>query len=533
MNKLFLSASEVPTNDGKYEEYQDRLCVGRERELGLLRGKIRLAQKEPLSEPLIEAYGVVGIGKSWLLERIRDRFRYGQEDSLRLNGQRLDKPTLTALVDFEEFSPSDLATRAQEARFAEILFALLKPLVDEIVRQTEEQGEVVTPPLYFATEHPPSLKKIDEVAIAFKDFIYGLSERKVPILLFDTTEQLFRALPERDSVLLDWLEDNVFYPLVRTYRVILVFSGRRRLRWKKFEVKRRVTPHHLEPFNKDDAERQLIKLAGEKGETVARAIYEYSFGHPYTNKVIFDELWRLSKTQGVALDQGLLARNEGKIAEIIDRRIIEEKFLEDLAPILKSLLRLITIVRKFNANPLRYFASRFIAPQYEQEAGAFYLGAIRDMVDSTLVEWSLAHGGYVLDPVVRKIMSKHLWVTDAEGFKERHRAAIQLYDRWIESYPENSGTYLIEELFHLLNLRRAEKTPDESIREELLTIFREATIGEKSRLPQNMDMALSLSEELAQDDELEETISSVSKVAFQDLSQVAQDFVAKFTGKPA
>jgi|GEM_PF-2688551 len=526
------STSGVPSTDGNYEQYQDLLFVGREPEAGLFRKKIEAAQKEPLRGSLIEAYGVIGAGKSWLMEHIRTRFHYGTDDSLRLDGHRLEKPTLTALVNLEQFSPSDLAVKRQETRFAEILYDLLKPLVDELINQLQEQGEVVSIPSFFATEHPPSVEKLDEVAAAFKNFVCWLSEKKLPILLFDTTEQLFRELPERDSDLLDWMEDNVFYPLVRIGQVILVFSGRRRLRWKKFEIRRQVEPHHLEPFDKDDTERQLVKLAGENGEAVAQATYEYSFGHPFTSKVILEELIQISQTQDIVLNKDLFVRNASEIERVIDSRVIEGKFLLGVAPRLKTMLRVIAVVRKFNANPLRYFASQFINPRYEQEAGAFYLDTIRDMVDSTLVEWSHAHGGYILDPVVRKIMSKHLLVTNVEGFKKRHRAAIQLYEKWIESYPENSGTYLIEELFHLFNLRLAERTSEENIGEELLTIFREATIGEKSRLPQNMDMAISLSEELKRDDELEEAVSSISTMAYQDLLQTAQDFVGKFTGRP-
>ena len=272
----------------------------------------------------------------------------------------------------------------------------------------------------------------------------------------------------------------------------------------------------------------LTKLKVERAETVARALYEYAFGHPLASKVIFNELRKLAPESSV---EHTLEGNRATVAEIVRSKVVEDRFFDELGKhgYLQSLLWGVCILRKFNPTPLRHFTISFIDAEYEEKTGGFYLDAIRDMQDTTLVQWSSAAGGYVLDPTVRKIMAKNLSMREPTEFRRRHQEAADLYDKWIEQFPRNAVGFLIERTFHRAWALQDGKTQSEIRNRVLLEFDQRLRVVEKHPdvqwdLP---DMAVALNEELAMDEELREV---VSKDAFDRLEKRAGRFREEFRG---
>ena len=381
----------------------------------------------------------------------------------------------------------------------------------------------LTFPTSLTKDAPP--ESVDVVAKELAEFVTGLTDRYVPVLAFDATEKA-------DEELLDWLEEKIVYPVIRTNRAIFVFSGRLWHRWKIFEARRRVEPVELFPLDRKREQVEgtadlLTKLDVERAETVARALYDCAFGHPLASKVIFKELQKRSPE---GIDEHTLEKNKDVIAEIV-KKVIEGHFFDELGKhdYLEPLLWGVCILRKFNPTPLRHFTVSFIDAEYEQKPGGYYLDAIRDMQDTTLVQWSSAAGGYVLDPVVRKIMATNLSMRVPSEFRRRHQEAVKLYDDWIKQFPRNAVGFLIERTFHQNWALRDGKTQQE-IGDTLVSEFDRILKGVEKHpdvqwdLP---DMAAALNEELDKDEELMEV---TSEDAFEKLRERAERLREKFRG---
>ena len=492
---------------GGYEDLDPSLFADRNNERRLIQRRIEAAQQGEVERPLIEFYGVVGLGKSWLVSYLANHYWFRDG-----HGPLLEKPTFSAKVDFsgEEFRDH---------------YSLLRAIALQIKEQlTKAKPDLVLPQLLQEGASLP--ENMDVVANEFTGFVTGLLDRYIPILTFDATEKA-------DEELLDWLEKRVIYPIIRTNRAVFVFTGRRWHRWKIFEVRRRVEPIELHPFDrkKEESVEQLTKLDVKKAESLARAIYEYAFGHPLASKAIFKELRKLVAGPEL-LDERVLEANLDTIKEVILHEVIEKQFLGELGEhnYLEPLLWGICILRKFNPTPLRHFTVQFIDAEYEQKPGGFYLDAIRDMQDTTLVQWNSAAGGYILGPVVRRIMGKNLYMREPEKFLRWHREAVTLYDGWIEQYPRNTVGFLIERTFHRAWALRADGKTEQEISNTLVAEFSRIlkTVERHPDVQWDLpDMASALSEELDKDEELKETIP---EDAYSELVNQAQQFLEKVRG---
>lgn len=493
---------------GGYEDLIPKQFADRERERLLIQRRVEAAQTGEIEYPLVEFYGVVGQGKSWLLSYLAHQYRFSNG-----RGPSLEKPTLSAKIDF-----GVLRTLPHS-------YSLLQSLTTQIREQLAKAEPDLTFPASLTEDAPPP-ENVDVVAKELADFVAGLTDRYVPVLAFDATEKA-------DEELLDWLEERMVYPVIRTNRAIFVFSGRLWHRWKIFEARRRVEPIELFPLDRKREQVEgtadlLTKLDVKRAETVARALYNYAFGHPLASKMIFKELQRLAPE---GFDEHTLEKNWDVIAEIVKSKVIEGRFFDELGKYsyLKDLLWGICILRKFNPTPLRHFTVSFIDAEYEQKPGGYYLDAIRDMQDTTLVQWNSAAGGYALDPVVRKIMAKNLSMRDPAEFQQRHQKAVELYDNWIKQFPRNATGFLIERTFHRNWALRDGKTQRE-IGDTLVSEF-DRILNDVEKHPDVQwdlpDMAAALNEELDKDEELMEVISGD---AFEKLKEHAERFREKFRG---
>lgn len=507
MNRQAVSEAMIPS-DGKHpEEYEPDRFVNRANEQALILQKIERMGDPETGErfPLIELYGVIGIGKTWLAEQIRHCFRHDHLDGLKAE---LPKPTMAILIDLGSYPVTD------QVYF--LLQAMVRQIEDQEFPLNPDQRSVVA--LFASERSPATVRSRNKLADNFVNLIRELSDEAVPVLIFDTTEQA-------DDRLLEWLEERIISPLARTDRVLLMFTGRRRLRWKKFAVRQRVEPLHIGAFDLTGTAEQLRKLGAEN---IAHAVHQYSSGHPQTNSAILDALEELREaTDRPQIDDTLIKENEKEIWDIVDNLIIEHRFL---GPLLQQeggvdlvlLVRLVSVLRKFNANPLRIFALKFAGETFEARPGVFYLDAIRQMVDTTLVEWSSARGGYVLDPVIRRIMSEALRVSEKEEFVRRHREAKALYDEWQERYPDSSGSFLLERVFHFANILKGQGREPE-IAEQVISFFEKAL---KQEMPLDIDIAEAVRNQLKEDSELREL---VSEEAYSTMEQLVEGFVARAT----
>jgi hypothetical protein len=492
-----------------YEDLIPEQFADREGERLLIQRRVEAAQTGEIEYPLVEFYGVVGQGKSWLLAYLAHQYWFSNGQ-----GSSWKKPPLSAKVDFTVF-----CSLSHSVSLLQTLVVQLKEQLNKIEPDRKLPGSLAeSAPL-------PEQKQIDAAAKDLAEFITGLLDRFVPVLVFDATEKA-------DEELLDWVEKQVVYPVIRSNRAFFIFGGRLWHRWKIFEVRRRVDSRELPPLDikKDRTEGTsdlLTKLNVDRAEAVARALYHYAFGHPLATKVIFEKIKEIVGD----VDEHTFEENQDAIAEVVEARVVKERFFDELSKheYLQPLLWAVCILRKFNPTPLRHFTASFINGEYGLKLGGFYLDAIRDMQDSTLVQWNSAAGGYVLDPVVRKIMAKNLSMREPDEFRRRHQEAVRLYDGWIKQFPRNAVGFLVERTFHqswalqgVGSQQEVEKIQVSEFDQLLREVEKHPDV--QWDLP---DMAVALNEELTKDEELREVISeSVSR----ELQERAERFRGKFRG---
>lgn len=481
MNQIAVADAPAP---GPYSFFYDpNEFAARSDEIDLVYQKVSARQRKGdhcIARPLVEFYGTMGQGKSWLLAHLRDTFHHAPHSPS-------SRPSFSVLIDLSAFPDLEHSS------------ALLQALDAQIREQV-------------GAETSPSLSEKPEIAAeALGKYLRDLGSAWVPVLLFDTADQA-------DEELLDWIENHLIYLAIRDDAVSFVFTGRTRLRWKKFEVRRRVDSRELGAFERSQTSQQIERLRGEEpAEGITAALWSYSFGHPLTTRVIYDALCQWNPD--APLDA--LETQADDVAQVV-HDLIEDYFLSGVErPELRKLIWDTCVLRKFNVAHLREFAGDDDARQSE----AFYLNLIRDLVASTLVHWSSEDGGYVFDPVVRQILARNLQMQDSERYLKQHETAAVMYEQWIQKHPRNAGDFLIELMVHQAEAWRTQGKPDD----EIVPLSAKNFQGRLDQLrddPQAQwelpDVARALEERLLKREDVG------LRTALGELQQAARPFVAQY-----
>jgi len=470
----------IPAASSYSLSYDPNKFAARTGEVDLISHKVSTRQGKGdsrITRPLVEFYGATGQGKSWLLAHLHAKFHH--------DPQSPSPGPFSLLIDLSAFPNLKYSS------------AFLQALLDQL---DEQLGAETIPTLD---------EKTDATAEMLGKYLRDLGSTWIPVLLFDTADQA-------DDEFLDWIEEHLIYQAIRSETVIFVFASRTRLRWKKFEVRRRVESRELGPFDQSQTGKQIKQLGDvEPPQEAVAALWDYSFGHPLTTRVIYDALCRLNPD--APLDH-VEAQEENLAQSVYD--LIEKHFLASVEqPELRKLIWDICVLRKFNVAHLREFAGE------AEQSEAHYLNLIRDMVASTLVHWSSEDGGYVFDPVVRQILARNLQMRKPNQYLNQHETAAKMYEKWIQEHPRNAGDFMIELAFHRIEIWRAQQVSDNEIASQSAKEFQ----GQLEQLEQNdeaqwelPDVARALDEKLLKrgDDDLE--------IALDVLQNTARSFVVQY-----
>lgn len=438
----------------------------------LITEKVDASQKGGMTKPVVEFYsGVPGIGKTWFLEEIKTQYAL-REDS------NLPKPPITAFVDLETVNQGPL---------------VLQKLVRQMNSQLPESEEI------------PDLSGLDKdkAAQLVVDRLSALSEKHLPILLFDNLTSISKEFGY-------WFEEKIVCPLAITDRVLFVFSGDSWREWGKFGVRQRLEPVELSVFDREQTYRQLERLYGKVSDQERKAVFRFTEGLPFANREVME----------------LLRENAGQVdkrfGESVYEDIIKRKLLAEIPEDLKPILMVAATLRKFNPTSLRRFSVAFLESEYKEKPEGFYPDAIRDMQETKLVWWSSADGGYILHPVVRKILDRNLQVREPDEFGRRHSEAARLYQEWLGKYPRNGIGFLFELMFHQAQALNVQGRPQD----ELVGVFANnlKVLKEHPETRWNLpEMAEELTKGLDRDREL--LIETFDPVVAKDFRKIAAQFV--------
>ena len=426
-SQLKTQSSSTVTRGSKPDTYDSDLFVNREEERRLIQRKVEEGRyHQPIIQPLVHFWGVMGIGKSWLLQRLRQQYRFTAE------GQEPDrKPTFAVLFDFGEWKIS-LWQPASVARFLQTLLQRIEAQLSQdrlAPIRTQLEGFDQT------AEHLSTGQgEVSELAEKFVQIVNTLSRDLVPVLLFDTVENL-------DQDVFFWLESHLLDPILRQDRSVIVIAGRKEIpRWREFSTRQRLVKVQLQPFSKTET----VQLLEKRGSLLGETVYAYTFGHPYATQVLSQ------------------ATEESELVLYLAR--VEQRFFLGIRPEHQKILRILSTLRKFNIESSRYLLGELLGDEYKARSDVSYLRLLETLEDTHLVWWDSGQRGYVLDYTVRRILNRRLQLQDPHEFVRRHQLAWELYHRWIGDH-QNCGPLIHEALYHLgqmwLGLMQLKNTDEE------------------------------------------------------------------------
>jgi hypothetical protein len=455
-----------------------RPFVNRGHEISLVRDKVweGLLGKQ-MRSVVVCFWGAFGMGKSWLLIELENRYRDGQQTSA-------SHPTIAARLDLNrEDSPAIWQEKdKQVGREPEVRLDRVK-LIRELWRQFAFQLRTEVPDLGWAAS-------ADEWAEGFVREATAWATRMVtPLILLDTVDDLVRL----DDKSFLWLEQHLVEPLAMTDRVLCVFASRGELRrWRRFQVRRRVDSHRLTAFTPDVA-CQEVKASLAIGEVLHR----HTFGHP----LVTDFLGTALEEEGIDLEtvsQSELSVEPALIHSIL--RDVVNEILEDVPEEAKeaaTVVRYAGVLRWINVEPLRSLAEGMGLV----EAGhgdAYYLdNVIGTLQAHHLLYWSIDRNSYEPDPALRGLLTHFLELDEPARFTEAHLAAFDFHREHLSRYPQYLDRYVTELAYHRAVLARREPLKPQP---PTLQEWWEQFLSQKA--PANPERWIELAEALEGDSEL-------------------------------
>lgn len=409
----------------KHRLYEPNLFVNRQGEIDLVQKKIQLAQSnQPVSETVINFWGTRGIGKTWILKQLKNKFSY----------QPFGKEKYPTFSLFFEFS--DIPNK-------NILQILAKDLASQIVTQLSASHSAT---LKLQLDHIMASGNMEELA----DVIFELSKNFIPLILLDNTE---RVQPE------SWeeIERQLFEPIISTGRTFIVVSGRRQVpRWRRFEVRRRVLEpdkSQVRPFDKQAVTNQI---KNRKFSIPINSLFPYTAGNPHLVDTLLQHIqaWQGVDKKKTKIDVSWLNKHQSGILKVL--QVIENDLFKNIKKSMMGRLKPALIA----VAPLRFYrleAMRFMLTignkKSKNQPDGHYLDLVRDLDQETdMVWWDRERRAYVTSEVVRKLINRRRLLENQKEFISSHENALEMYRLWTNEAPRTSEEFIVEMLFHYASL---------------------------------------------------------------------------------
>lgn len=410
-------------------EYDQSLFVNRQGELRTIGEKMRQAQTgDVIAEPVVNFWGVGGIGKTWLLNHLYYLYRYPAEPTTQ--PRLLERPTFALYYTFsDKVTAVSLPTLTKS--LARETMSQLSPVLSTKVRDILVQAE--------------NTGKIELVVNALAD----LSRRFVPLILLDNTEKIAPA---------DWakVEQQLIEPLVSTNHALVVVAGRRQVpRWRRFEVRRRVMQPNqtqVRAFDKSGVTKQITQ---RDYHIPVDLIYPFTAGNPHLVDAIAQNI--LSWTKGAEPDQATIDQYQDGLLQIL--RAYEDQLLDHVPAELRPVLNIISPLRFYRMESLRSMLTKQ-EPGVTPQPDLYYLNILRALDQQTeVVWWDRERRAYATNEIVRQVINRRWLLADSENYAVQHRQVVELYWGWARDYPEASEDLVLEIWFHLANLYLVHRNP--------------------------------------------------------------------------
>jgi hypothetical protein len=351
--------------------------------------------------PLLNTYGVAGIGKSRLLSEV----------SLRLRRQELQAVLIH--VDLADL-PSDPSERPE---------AFLKSLIAQEptrLRGTWQNAEQVAA----------------EVVIQLNDIASRLTSKTSVCLFVDTTEHV-----QQDMKFWSWMENNLIGPLVTTGEVRQVFAGRVPVPWRRFEVRRAVRLLSLGPLSPEEAIRELVvevlklknpDLLPEDIRQATTLITDLSLGHP----LLSEELAAYAASR---LPQALQQPDtfQRELSERVVSPFADSYLFESIPAPWPEILKWASVLHQFDPLLLRRYLESLDDSLVIGKQDYFFVQGLAMLRIRYATIWH-AGGGTTVHGVLRDILKRNLQILRPDDFRRACQAAASVYYTLADEFPLES-----------------------------------------------------------------------------------------------
>lgn len=411
----------------------DSPLVNREQEQALIQEKLNNGQSgEPMPQAVVCFWGAHGMGKSWLMYKLAERWRTPTPAPW-----RVPRPAAAAYVDV---AFGEAPIWLHEGRSAVELGDTLNcsALLAEMWRQLRDQCDVAGIDLIDPTD--------DDWADAFVSHVSRLAvEAVTPVIMLDSVDELV----ERDLPAFRWLEERVLERLALTDRVLIVLASRGSPTYvRRWQLRRRIQSVQLHPFDKETATIQARSAGSLAGE-----IYGYSHGYPLAT----DFFAQMAQPGASELDE---ERRRVALDATVDEILAGVPDYE-----LRREIALISVLRLVEAQAMLAVLKAAGSPlgrAGEQEMNDL----IERLLRLRLLYWDGDRKSYSFDASVRQVLGDWLQLAEPTLCQRAHEAAEAYYagDEQQAAPPIWSGPELI---YHTVQSSASGKAADARLRKYL------------------------------------------------------------------
>lgn len=408
--------------------YDPKLFVNRQHEIDTIQNRVRLAQSEQVvSDSVINYWGIDGIGKTWLLRYLNDKFSYRAPVQEKY-------PSFTVLFDFREIQGDNLFGNFAKNVASQVLHQLAAVLSVSVRKQLE------------ATQKSGKLEELAEAILA-------LSKEFTPLILLDHADMVSTELWQE-------IEKSFLEPIVSTGKVVTVVAGRRQQpRWRRFEVRRRLMESYKSQIKPFDKQGVIKQVENRRISIPADLLYPYTAGNPHLVDAFVQhvQLWA-GKTEKANIDQNWINKHTDGLLQVLQlskNQLIKE--VREVHPRLELPLLAVAPLRFFRLEAMRQMLISQ-DQKYKSDPEGYFLQLVRDLDQETeIVWWDREKRAYVTSEVVRKLINRTQYLESPQEYISSHDRALEMYRQWAKDSPKTSDEFIIEILFHHASICEAKK----------------------------------------------------------------------------
>jgi len=344
--------------------------------------------------PIIDFFGVAGIGKTAILEYIEEQCKQRQIRYI----------LIRASQNASHFSR-------------------------EIVRQLAERYNIRLNSS--VEEENLSQQSLDAIKI--------LLEQGIAVMILDSVDTTNEDLLERIAATLrDAINDKKLFVVLASERGLLFDFER--------SISRQLTSLQLKPLDRKSCELYLDVVKPPLEPKIRQYIFDWTNGYPLAMEVMTSAMAEQKLDPTRPADQKVLV---GLLIE----RVIDQGVFAKLTPSqqsrYKDALTALSVPRHFSLSIMQELIERF-APELKRESNLAYMRLPKSIKNDTdVLNWNRLRGGYSIDIPIRNIFLLKIRVEQTERYSALHEFLAQLNKALADKIVDDDQIgYLCEYLYH-------------------------------------------------------------------------------------